>query len=99
MVEAWVCDLCGHVWLPGKSYPKQCAKCRTRIWNCDGVVESKTVAPVVLESRVPAVAPVVESKPKPKAEPKATERPRSTAEKCPHGYQNYLVCRRLNGGC
>ena len=36
-VEAWKCDLCGHVWIkqPGEK-PKQCAKCRTRIWDCDG---------------------------------------------------------------
>ena len=35
-VEAWKCDLCGHIWIkqPGV-IPKQCAKCRTRVWNCD----------------------------------------------------------------
>ena len=37
IVEAWKCDLCGHIWLVQDGViPKQCAKCRTRIWNCDG---------------------------------------------------------------
>jgi hypothetical protein len=59
-VGAWKCDLCGHVWIAGKVYPKQCAKCRTRIWNSDGA-EPKAAEPVevsrgssvvVAESRV-----------------------------------------------
>ena len=60
--DAWKCDLCGHVWLVGKMYPKQCAKCRSRIWNCDTskVVESPAVVPV---SRSRVVVPKPASKP------------------------------------
>ena len=54
--DAWQCDVCGHVWLVGEMCPKQCAKCRTRIWNCDEKVSSVAVAVV-------AVPPIVESKP------------------------------------
>jgi predicted nucleic acid-binding Zn-ribbon protein len=33
-VRAWVCDLCGHVWIAGKGgAPEKCAKCRKRGWN------------------------------------------------------------------
>jgi hypothetical protein len=51
--DAWKCDLCGHVWLVGEMYPKQCAKCRSRIWNCDGekVVESPAVVIVAPTSK------------------------------------------------
>ena len=51
--DAWKCDLCGHVWLVGEMYPKQCAKCRSRIWNCDGskVMESPAVVVVVPTSK------------------------------------------------
>jgi len=33
-VDAWECELCGHVWLAtGDEPPEQCAKCRKRGWN------------------------------------------------------------------
>ena len=42
-IEAWKCDLCGHIWIKQAGViPKQCAKCRTRIWNCDGQGEEPT---------------------------------------------------------
>jgi hypothetical protein len=36
-----VCDICGHRWI-SEAKPVRCAKCKTRVWNCDGVtVEPK----------------------------------------------------------
>lgn len=60
--DAWKCDLCGHVWLVGEMCPKQCAKCRSRIWNCDGskVVESPAVV-VVAPTSKPAARIVTET--------------------------------------
>ena len=50
-VEAWKCDLCGHVWLAGNTHPKQCAKCRTRVWNCDSEA-GKTEPKMITSARV-----------------------------------------------
>ena len=68
-----VCDLsgCGHRWI-AETMPKRCAKCKSRVWNCDAVpVENKAVVKV---SRVPAM----ELKPK---EPAKITEP-ETACKC-----------------
>jgi hypothetical protein len=56
-VEAWKCDLCGHVWIKTDVKPKQCAKCRTRIWDCDGgrpVASVREQKPKKVESASPA---------------------------------------------
>lgn len=55
--DAWKCDICGHVWLVGEMYPKQCAKCRTRVWNCDGVGSGVVVAE---SAQAPKVVATVE---------------------------------------
>jgi hypothetical protein len=54
------CDLCGHRWI-SEAKPVRCAKCKSRIWNCD----DKTVDPVVVESRSPGAVVSKEEKPKP----------------------------------
>ena len=56
-----VCDLCGHRWI-AETMPKRCAKCKSRIWNCDAVpVENKAVVKVsrVLVSKPAAQVPPV----------------------------------------
>jgi hypothetical protein len=46
------CDLCGHRWI-SEAKPIRCAKCKSRVWNCDAVpVENKAV---VKMSRVPSL--------------------------------------------
>lgn len=105
---------CGHSWL-AEEMPQRCGKCKSRKWNvlvsssqveeqpvqvACAAVASKVVEPVVSDvvgsKVVVSRSPVVEPK---KPAVKAPEQARSTAEKCPHGYQNYLVCRRFGGGC
>jgi len=58
-----VCDLsgCGHRWI-AEAMPKRCAKCKSRVWNCDGIpVEEKAVVEVsrVLVSKPAAQVPPV----------------------------------------
>ena len=60
--DAWKCDVCGHVWLVGEMYPKQCAKCRTRGWNCDEKSPG-VVVPVVPVSKPVEVAKVERQEP------------------------------------
>lgn len=41
-VKAWVCDVCGYVWLKvAGRHPEQCASkaCRSRKWNSGAVVQ------------------------------------------------------------
>jgi hypothetical protein len=51
------CDLakCGHRWI-SEAKPVRCAKCKSRIWNCDsvasGVPASGVVESVVVESKL-----------------------------------------------
>jgi len=33
VVTAWVCDVCGYVWLQKKGQPIRCNGCRSRRWN------------------------------------------------------------------
>lgn len=45
-VKAWVCDLCGHIWIAGKgSAPEKCAKCRKRAWNKQPSAPKPAAAP------------------------------------------------------
>lgn len=41
--EAWVCDVCGHVWLCGDVFPVRCAKCKSMRWN-SGVLHGRREA-------------------------------------------------------
>src|SRR5437016_4530939 len=34
-VEAWKCEVCGHVWVGGER-PKRCARCKSRRWDDGG---------------------------------------------------------------
>jgi hypothetical protein len=63
-----VCDICGHKWIAG-AIPKRCARCKSRIWNCDGEKPAEP-EPVVKVSRSSGVAvPKIEKPEKPKAAP------------------------------
>jgi len=60
-IEAWKCDLCGHVWLKQAGVtPKQCAKCRTRIWNSDS--DGEKAAQMIIEKKpeTPRAIPLIE---------------------------------------
>ena len=60
-VECWKCDLCRHIWIkqPGPK-PKQCAKCRTRIWDCASPKPAKMIIEEKPSSRPVEITKAIE---------------------------------------
>jgi len=44
MAYECVCGVCNHKWIAG-AIPKRCARCKSRIWDCDGA-EPEAAEPV-----------------------------------------------------
>jgi hypothetical protein len=104
-VEAFQCDLCGHVWLPRnrKDVPKACARCKNPNWD-----KGRKKLPVGRPKKVKAARrpkkgkPVGQPKPgQPEGQPSASGlHPAAKSELSPECKRfQHAACKTAGCGC